>query len=248
VFVLEELSPSLFGRRVGVTAERRVDQQVRYIESRGGIAVHAPVIRTRREGEISELGVTTADLMAHPPDLLVVQTGQGFRWWLETIESETRPEMIKKLSAATVWTRGTKATSACRKVGIEPAWQAPTETAADIIERLRDSDLRGRRVAMQSNGSDPTGDDATMSRCIDEATARGADVVPIDVYSYSLPDDSAAVVALIDAIVARTIDAVTFTSSPAIRHFRAIASSAERQPELDQAMARWCLPVVVGPV
>ena len=73
-------------------------------------------------------------------------------------------------------------------------------------------------------------------------------MIELEIYRYALPDDVGVIDRLIDDVIAGSVDAVTFTSSPAIRHLRSIASESGRLTELDAAFAGKCRPVVVGPV
>ncbi len=239
---------SLCGRRIGVTAERRVSAQIRFIESRGGDVIEAPVLRTLSNVETPELRAMSVGIVDSPPDVFVVQTGQGLRWWIDNLDSLLQQRVVAALRDIDVWTRGTKATTACRHLGIEPSWTAPNETVVDIIDRLRTVDLVAADVAVQSDGADRLSPDSPSAQLLAALRDCAASVRDVEVYRYSLPDDLGPGRQLVLDVLAGRVDAVTFTSSPAIRHFRAIADTIGRVDDLDLAFVSRCHAVVVGPV
>lgn len=230
----------LTGKRVGVTAERRTEQQVRFLTTRGAEVEQAAVLRTVDHAERPSIVTAGLAMIDQPPDLLVVQTGQGFRWWLAAIGDELTPKLIEALATTEIWCRGIKATSACRGVGLDVAWQSPSESTADVVAKLSRTDLSGWRVAIQMDGN--------ADRNIVTAASGAENVTTLDVYKYRLPDDLSSSRSLIAKVVSGEIDAVTFTASPAIRHLREIAARCGMAPALDQAFRSTCLAAVVGPV
>jgi len=231
----------LAGRTIAVTAERRAHQQVKYFESRGATALWVPVLRTTEGPDRSDLHAATGRLIEAGLDLLIAHTGQGLTWWLDTVRAADRERLGQVLASANVMTRGSKASSAARRNGLEVTWQAPNEVVSDLVAHLSSMDLVGSRCAVLLDGND----DRQVS---DVARARGADVVELEVYRYALPDDVGDVDRLIEQIVAGQVDAITFTSSPAIRHLRSIAFESGQLGALDAAVGTMCRPAVVGPV
>lgn len=231
----------LSGRTIAVTAERRAHQQIRYFESRGATVRWVPVLRTVDGADRADLDRSTEAVADLGIDVLVAQTGQALSWWLDTVRSDTRPKLDAALARASVLTRGPKATSTARRNAMTVAWQAPTETTSDVAAHLGNLDLRGQRVAIVLDGND----DRQITAAAETA---GADVIELKVYEYALPDDPGDIIALIDDIVAGQVDVVTFTASPAIRHLRSVAQTADRDAALDDALTGRCRPAVVGPV
>lgn len=234
-------SDELAGRLIGITAERRAHQQVRYLTSRGAATHWAPVLRTVDGADRPQLLEAAKAAINQPPDVLIVQTGQGLRWWLETLPSDHAAALIKSLSDTAIWCRGSKAASAVRHAGLGVSWMAPNESTRDIAQHLGAVDLTGRRVLIQLDGSE----DQQLLRA---AEAGSADVFGLDVYRYRLPDDRGPAQELIAAVVSGKMDAVTFTASPQIRHLREIAAELGQQADLDLAFGNNCLASVVGPV
>jgi len=230
---------ALAGLTVGITAERRADQQARFLRSRGALVRHVPVIRTVNFAERPELARATESMIAAPPDILVIQTGQGLRWWLRAIGDQRAEDLVVALHHTEIWCRGIKATSACRKVGLQVDWQASTETTLEVKARLAATELYDLSLVVQADGND-----IDWGSCTDGV----ASLVEVDLYGYQLPDDATPAVELIDDVISGNVGAVTFTASPAIRHLRQIAQDSDRLDALDSAFNEECLAAVVGPV
>src|SRR5687767_888561 len=77
----------LAGRLIGVTADRRSEEQVNLLRKRGAEVLHAPTMATVDLTEDAALRAATEAVVASPPDWLVVTTGVGFRMWMETASS-----------------------------------------------------------------------------------------------------------------------------------------------------------------
>jgi len=231
----------LTGLTIAVTAERRAHQQVRYLESRGADVRWVPVLRTVEGSSRIDLHAATARIIEQSIDLLIVHTGQVFNWWLDTVSAEMRPRLDGALSNARFMTRGSKATSAVKRHGFDVEWQAPGETVGDIVAHLSTIDLSGVRCAVLLDGNQD-------SHVVETARSQGAEVIELDVYRYALPVDRGDIDELIDQIVGRQIDMVTFTASPSIRHLRTLAAESGSLDALDVAMRTHCRPAVVGPV
>ena len=106
--------------RVGVTADRRWEEQARLLRERGAEVLHGPTLRTIDLSESEALQATTRSLIGQPPDYLVVATGMGMRRWLEAADRwDLAGPLLASLAGARVVARGDKATSASRSAGLE---------------------------------------------------------------------------------------------------------------------------------
>lgn len=238
---MNELGP-LAGMTVGVTAERRADQQIGLLERRGATVRWGPVLRSIDLSEDQVLRQMTRRLIDEPPEVLVLQTGQGTSWWFDAADAQGLGDPLRAaLRDTTVLVRGPKAASAARRAGLHVAWQAPTEVVSEVVEHLAQREIAGP-IAVQLDGSD----DRETLDAIEDLTGRAC--IPVVVYRWELPVDRAPALALIDGIVSGDVDAVTFTASPAIRHLALLADSAGLLAPLDAAFMGRVRPVCVGPV
>lgn len=229
-------------RTVGVTADRRGEDQAVMLRRLGCDVVHGPALATRHHADDERLRQVTEDLMASPPDYLVANTGLGMRSWLGLAEQwGLSDRLVAMLGAVRIAARGPKASAAVRRAGLEVWWRAPDERLASIGRRLVDEGVQGTTVALQLHGDDRQELSPTLR-------AAGAEVVELPVYRWALPADSAPALALIERCCDGTIDAVTFTAGPQVRNLLALARSVGLADELIAACNASVLVACVGPV
>jgi uroporphyrinogen-III synthase len=233
----------LAGYTVAVTAARRREELGALLTRRGARVVHAPAIRIVPLADDAELVAATEEVLSAPVDLVVATTGVGFRGWLEAADAWDLP-LVEHLRSARVLARGPKARGAIRGGGLLDAWSPASESSAEVLEHLlsgAEGPLAGRRVAVQLHG-DPLADVVAALR------AAGAEVLTVPVYRWVLPEDVAPLRRLVGTVVARGVDAVTFTSAPAAASLLSVAEELGLREELVAALGDGVLPVAVGPV
>jgi uroporphyrinogen-III synthase len=235
-------SPVLDGFVVAVTADRRADEQIELLRRHGARALHGPTMRTVPMVADGSLRAATDDLIAAPPDIVVANTGIGMRAWLSAADSWGLGDQLGDvLRAAEVVARGPKAAGSLVTIGCEVRWRGPSGRLSEVIDHLLERPLDGVRIACQRDGSD-----------IDEAAialrAAGADVVEFGTYKWFRPEDETPTTRLLDACCERSVDAITFTSPPAIENLFDLAEERGQVDAFRAACARRVLPVCVGPV
>jgi uroporphyrinogen-III synthase len=232
----------LEGFTVGVTAARRAEELGGLLERRGAEVVHAPAIRIVPLADDTELHAVTEQLIDHPPDVVVVTTGIGFRGWVEAADGWGLGEMlISALRHATLLSRGPKSRGAVRAAGLTDAWSPPSESSAEVLEHLLAGDLEGVRVAVQLHG-EPLPDFVEALGCA------GARVIQVPVYRWVPPEDLAPLDRLMGMVLQGSIDAVSFTSAPATASMLRRASELGILEPLLQRLRRDVLAACVGPV
>jgi uroporphyrinogen-III synthase len=238
---MTESSP-LAGRCVGITADRRWRNQADLLESLGASVIHGPTLRTVDLSRDEALRQATLALIDRPPDFLVGSTGMGMTMWLDAADAWELGEPLRDaLRHGRIVARGAKATSALRRQGFEVSWQAPSETMDEVVGFLIGEGLAGARVALQL--FDPGGHRSTAA-----LADRCRELVEVPVYRWLMPDDPGPAERLVEAMCAGTVDAVTFTSQPAVHHLFRIAEGLGRTDALRAACNEALLPVCVGPV
>jgi uroporphyrinogen-III synthase len=229
--------------RVGITADRRWEEQARLLTDRGAEVVHGATLRTIDLSTNEALRAATVALADRPPDYLVVSTGMGMRRWLEAAARwEIDTPLLAGLAAGTqIVARGAKAHSASRAAGLDVWWRAPGETMQEIVDHLAGHDLSGARVAVQL--FEPDGHPSTeLLRAMSE------ELIELPVYQWALPADQQPAERLIEATLAGGLDAVTFTAQPAVRNLFTIAGRLGARDELRAAFNGAVVASCVGPV
>lgn len=235
-------SALLDGFVIGVTADRRSDEQIELLRRHGARSVHGPTMRTLPIVADGQLRQSTEALIAKPPDVVVANTGIGIRAWLSAADSwGIGEELNDVLRQAEVVARGPKAAGSLVAIGCDVRWRGPTGRLSEVIDHLRERDLTGVRIASQRDGS--TVDPAAVA-----LSAAGADVVAFATYKWERPEDEAPAARLLDACCEGNVHAVTFTSPPAIENLFALATERGARDDLVAACGRSVVPVCVGPV
>ena len=233
----------LRGFTVGITADRRGEEQAVLLRRLGVEVVHAPALRTLVVPDGGDvLHAQVMGLIADPPDYLVANTGIGVRTlFAQAGEWGVEDDLRTALTGVRILARGPKAAGALRLAGLEVWWRAPGEQLAEVTARLLELGVGGARVVYQRHGDEREALTATVR-------AAGAEVTEIEVYRWDLPADDTAVRALVEACVDGTVDAVTFTAAPAVRYLFDVADRAGRAAALTDALNRDVIVGCVGPV
>ena len=210
---------TLAGFTVGITADRRWEEQAELLRRRGASVIHGPAIRTLPLDPGAGLREATESLILDPPDVVIANTGIGMRSWLMAAESWGLGDaLLGALEGARLLARGPKAASVLHQAGIDVVERAPTERLCDVVALAAANGLDGCRVALQRHGNDSPDALAAL-------VAAGAEVIEIPVYRWLIPDDTRPAAKLVEAVVERRVHALTFTSAPAVRNFFDIADA-----------------------
>jgi len=232
----------LAGYTIGITAARRREEFAVALERRGAKVISAPAIRIVPLADDTDLRDATRRCLETPLDIVIATTGIGFRGWIEAADAwGVGEELVKTIGQATVLARGPKARGAIRAAGLREAWSPDSESSSEVLEYLIASDLEGKRIAAQLHGE-------PLPDVVETLRLAGAEVIEVPVYRWVLPEDTAPLDRLIQAVSGAAVDAVAFTSAPAAASF---LRAAREQGYGDSVRAALCGPVVpacVGPV
>lgn len=233
----------LHGYTVGVTADRRAEEQISLFERRGATVLHGPAIRTLPLGDDAGLRAATEAVLAQPPDLVVTNTGIGMRSWFEAAEAWGLGEQLAQvLGRARIYARGPKAAGACAALGLDVAGRAGSEQLDDCVALVLEALRPGQRVVVQRDGGDPP-------PAADRLRAAGAEVLEVPVYRWRPVEDPRPALRLADAVLAGRVHAVTFTAAPAVTSWLALADAAGVGEDLRRHLASPAVVVgCVGPV
>jgi uroporphyrinogen-III synthase len=227
---------------VGITADRRAEEQAVLFARFGIDTVLGAALGTIVDPSESPLEAVTKALIADPPDDVVANTGFGIRAWLAAAGEWGVEDSLKRaLSGSRIVARGPKAAGAIRSAGLPLAWRATTEQLVEVAAHLVEQGVAGHRVAVQRHGVE----DAHLAGALQAA---GAIVIDVPVYRWTVPPDRGPAVRLVESVCEGGIDAVTFTSGPAIRNLLAISAQVGLDHELVAACNDRVLTACVGPV
>jgi uroporphyrinogen-III synthase len=233
---------SLQGLTIGITAERRAEEQADLFRKRGADVLHGPTMRIFSHDDDTVLRATTDRVIAQPPDYLLASTGFGMRSWVAAARSwGTAEPLVAALGRARVANRGAKAASANGALGLNEWYRAPNERFGELIERVLAEPLAGCRMVLQLHG-------VAEAEAVDSLRGAGAEVIEVDAYRLSLPPDPAPARALIEAACAGQLAAVTFVIAPAVHNLFVLAREIGLDARLRDALNDSVIPTCVGPV
>ncbi|MCX2967769.1 MULTISPECIES: uroporphyrinogen-III synthase [Streptomyces] len=232
----------LTGFTVGVTAARRREELVAMLTRRGARVVQAPALRIIPLQDDAALRHATEACLAAPLDYVVATTGVGWRGWMSAADGWGRGgALVAACQGAAVLTRGPKATGAVRASGLTETHSPGSEATDELLAWLLSRPLAGRRVAVQEHGLPLTAFVAALRE-------RGAEVVPVPVYRWAPPEDPGAFRRLVERTLRREVDALAFTSAPAVTAFLETAAAGGRYRHALEALSGDVLAACVGPV
>lgn len=233
--------PPLTGFTVAVTAERRQAEFADLLRRRGARVVCASTLGTEFVDE-PHIEEETRAFLDGGHDVFVVTTGAGFTTWLQIADGLGIGAALRRaLAEAPIITRGAKARGAVRAAGLHEAWSAPSETMAELVDHLLAEGVEGRRIAVQAHG-DP--DDPELERL----RHAGARLQVVVVYRWGPPRDRDRARRLVQAVATGTIDALTFTSQPAVGGFLQIAEESGLGERVAAELRSSVVVACIGPV
>ena len=232
----------LAGHRIGVTADRRAEEQGELLRRMGAEVTFGPMLRTLPLGDDTPLRSATEALLADPPTMVLLMTGIGVRSWIGAAETWGRAEdLVAMLSTAPVYARGPKAHAAAVQAGI-PVWRRePSERLDAMVEHLTARSLTGAHLALQLYGND-------VPWAVKALEAAGARVTTVPVYRWVPPDDEGPARRLIREAIDGQLAAVTFTCPAAARSTCRIADADGVLDDLLEAFESRVAAACVGPI
>ena len=233
----------LAGFRIGVTAARKADEQIALLERRGAAVAWAPALALDpNRVDDASLRRATEEVVSRPVDTFLATTGVGMKAWLEAAAGwGLQEQLLGVLGRAEILARGPKSVGALRRHGLRELWAPESECFEDVLDHLRGRDLTGRRIVVQEHGQ-------SLSMVAHALRRQGADVTTVAVYRVAGAEDPGPLFALIDTIADRDLDAVTFTSAPAVAALLDCAASVGRRDEVVSAFQADVVAASVGPV
>jgi uroporphyrinogen-III synthase len=229
-------------RTVAILEARLGRQLVELVEKHGGRPLHAPALAEVPDLDRDAIARLVPNLEAAPPAVAIFQTGVGTRALFEATDAlGMTARLLAVLEKTTVAVRGPKPTGALRGRGVRVDLAAKNPfTTTQVLEALAATPLSGRRAVVQRYG-------ATNAELEQALAGRGATVLEVPTYRWSLPQDTRPLVQLMDALDASRVDAVAVTSASQIHNLFELAQRLGRADALRAGLNR-VLVASVGPV
>jgi uroporphyrinogen-III synthase len=208
------ISMAFNGMTVATFESRMATEISRLIERYGGRPLVAPVLREiPLEGNsvVHEFG---ARLMAGHIDLLILMTGIGTNSLFDLLKTRYPwPTVLTALQRCTIVARGPKPVAALKAAGLQATLMVPEPNTWHDMMRTLDEHrpVKGLRVALQEYGvSNPD-----LVKALEQ---RGAEVFPVPIYKWALPEDLAPIRHALDEIMAGRVHVVLITNAIQVDH------------------------------
>jgi uroporphyrinogen-III synthase len=211
------------GQTVAILESRLGAQLAELIEKRGGKPLCAPALAEIPDVAPQQIADLIHEWRSKPVRVSIFQTGVGTHALFKTADALGLTEtLLVLLAASVVVVRGPKPTAALnsRKVRIDLKAEDPF-TTAEILKLLDTLPLAGERVVVQRYGEK----NVELERALQ---AKGATVIDIPLYRWSLPEDTKPLANLIDALARHEITSVVFTSASQVHNLFNYAQSIHK--------------------
>jgi uroporphyrinogen decarboxylase len=228
------------GLRVIAFESRMAREAAALIERNGGVAIVAPSMRELPLDENPQALEFAERLLGGRIDVVIFLTGVGTRALLRVIETRhPRATIAAALTRVLSVARGPKPVAALREIGLAPTIAiAEPNTWREVLGELAARvDLTGKHVAVQEYG-------VANPDLIAGLEARGAEVLSVPVYRWTLPLDRAPLRAALKAIAGGAAEVALFTSSNQVTNVMQMAEAEN----LGAAVRRGFSAMVVGSV
>lgn len=218
------------GLRVLSLESRRSKEIAQLITNNGGQPTVAPSTREVPDSNPEELKFA-ASLLQDEFAVVIFMTGVGTRALVQAVEPVcSRVQFVAALSRTKVVARGPKPIAVLRELGVPVTLAVPEpNTWREILQVLDQNKetvpLDGKKVAVQEHGG-------PSQELYEGLRERGAQVVAVHVYQWSLPEDTAPLREAASALSRKEFDVVMFTSSVQLVHLLQIAEEMKLRDDV----------------
>lgn len=218
---------------------RRANEIATLIRNQGGEPFVAPSMRETPLEDHAEVFEFAARLMAGEFDMMILLTGVGTRALHKVIAGRyPDPQFVDALRRVTVVARGPKPMAVLREWSVPAILVPEPNTWRELLAAI--ADRRETRVAVQEYGrSNPD--------LLDALRARGAEVTPVRIYQWALPEDTAPLREAARRLAAGEFDFAMFTTSIQVTHLLKIAAEEGLEDQVLANLRRHTVVASIGP-
>jgi len=230
---------SFNGLRVVSFESRRANEIAELIRRQGGDPFVAPSMREIPIEDNPEAFAFAERLFRGEFDLMIFLTGVGTRALDKVLASRFPPDAFAEaLRKIAIVARGPKPAAALREMRVPVTINVPEpNTWREILVAIEGRSER--RIAVQEYGKSNT-------ELLAGLRQRGAEVMPVRVYQWELPEDIEPLREAVRRILSGNAEVAIFTTSIQITHLFRIAAQGGLEERLRAALGRMLL-ASIGP-
>ena len=202
------------GLTVAAFESRMAVEIARLIERHGGNPLVTPALREIPLDDNSAALKFGVQLTTERVDLLILLTGVGTTALFDLLKTRYPwPSIVEALKQTAIVARGPKPVVALKALGLQPTLTVPEpNTWVEVVSTLDEyRPVKGLRVAVQEYGlSNP--------ELLEALRQRGAEVFPVPIYRWALPEDTGPLKKVLGEILAGNIAVTLITNAAQIDH------------------------------
>jgi uroporphyrinogen-III synthase len=230
---------SFAGLKVVAFESRRAAEIAQLIRRQQGEPLVAPSMREAPIERNEEAFAFAERLFRGEFNMMILLTGVGTRILDQIISARYLPgRFATALCALTVVARGSKPAAVLKQMNVPVTIMVPEpNTWREVLAAT--GNRPERRIAVQEYGRPST-------ELLEGLRARGAEVTPVRVYQWELPEDTGPLREAAERIAAEEMDVALFTTSVQIDHLLRVAAEKGLEDYVRTAFSKM-LVASVGP-
>ncbi|HET8547193.1 MAG TPA: uroporphyrinogen-III synthase [Bryobacteraceae bacterium] len=220
-----------FGNRVLALESRRAAETAELIRRNGGEPFVAPSMRERAIEQNESAFDFAERLFRGEFDMVIFLTGVGTRYLARAVGTRYPVERFAQaLGKVTTVARGPKPVAALRELSVPVIIAVPEpNTWREVLDAT--SGRPERRIAVQEYGRPAT-------ELEEGLRARGAEVMPVRVYEWDLPEDRGPLEEAARGLAAAEFHTVLFTTSFQLVHLMRVAKELGIEAEVRSGLRK----------
>jgi uroporphyrinogen-III synthase len=232
--------PNLSGLTVAAFESRMAAEITRLIERYGGHPLVTPALREVPLDDNSAALKFGVRLTTERIDILILLTGVGTTALFDLLKTRYPwSSIVASLKQTAIVARGPKPVAALKAFELQPTLTVPEpNTWVDLISTLDEyRPVKGLRVAVQEYG-------VSNADLLEALKQRGAEVFPVPIYKWALPEDLAPLRRTLDQVIAGNVHVLLITNAAQVEHVMQILAQDGRVEPFRAALKN----MVVGSV
>ncbi|WP_447969978.1 uroporphyrinogen-III synthase [Nitrospira sp. M1] len=227
-------NPGFNGLTIAAFESRMAAEMSRLIERHGGKSLVAPSMQEIPLEENPAALAFGEHLLNAQYDMMIFLTGVGTRSLIHVLQTKFSLESIQEALGKTILvTRGPKSVLALKENHVVPTIVVPEpNTWRDVLEAiktLKPDSMKGLRIAVQEYG-------VSNEELLDALRESGANVTPVPVYRWALPEDIEPLRRLLKNVIEGHVDAILVTNAVQIEHVMKILEETREVDEFRLAL------------
>ena len=224
---------SLAGVTIALPETREIARMAALLEAAGATTLRCPLVALVDPSDWGPVDAWLTQFVHAEFDDLILLTGEGLRRLLDRARAQgIYDAFLAALRNSRKITRGGKPARVLHEHGLAPDIAVSPPTSQGVIETLRASDLRQRRIGVQLYWTDPN------ERLVGFLNDAGAIVKAVAPYAHAPASDDSKVRDLIAALATCKVHVVAFTTASQIDRLWQVGVEAGIEADLRAGLAR----------